>query len=119
MPLGDEAMLPLVNVVLLLLVFFMVAGSLRPPEAFLLDPPRATGEAVPPREPVRVSLAADGRLALGGQAMSRAELLDTLPAGAAVLLRADAGAEAAVALALARAMERAGAGPIDLVVLAP
>lgn len=118
-PLGDEAMLPLVNVVLLLLVFFMVAGSLRPPEAFPLDPARAEGEAIDPRGPLRVSLAADGRIALDGQEITRGALMGRLTPDATVLLRADASATASAALGLARSLQAAGAGRVDLLVLAP
>jgi biopolymer transport protein ExbD len=117
--LGDEAMLPLVNVVLLLLVFFMVAGSLRPPEAFPLDPARAEGEAVGSAGPLRVSLSADGRVALGGRSLTRDALMAQVTPGAAVLLRADAGAAASAALGLARGLQEAGAGRVDLLVLAP
>ena len=40
--LDDERLLPLINVVFLLLVYFMLAGALSSPAAFRVDPPKSS-----------------------------------------------------------------------------
>lgn len=115
----DDAMLPLINVVLLLLVFFLVAGTLRPPQSLPVTPPTADGLAPEQTGLVRVALAADGTVSLDGAVLDREALLRAMAPGGAVALSADATADAAEALALARALREAGADRVSLVVLAP
>ena len=69
---------PLINIVFLLLIFFMLAGALTRPDPFRLEPPATEHgqEADPPRRVV--AIAADGRLAIDGQRVSEAELRRTL-----------------------------------------
>lgn len=65
-PGSDDHLIPLINVVFLMLIFFMVAGSIVAPTPFPVTPPTATaapkGDAAGPA----LVLAADGRLALDG-----------------------------------------------------
>ena len=70
----DDRILPLINVVFLLLIFFMVAGRLAASDPFAIEPPASGSEgAAEPRDLV-VLLGADGRLALDGQEMAKAAL---------------------------------------------
>jgi len=72
---GDASVLPLINVVFLLLVFFMVAGRLSGGDPFEVTPPESGTEGPAATAPMRVLLAADGRLALGTwQGVALAEL---------------------------------------------
>ena len=63
-----ENVVPLINVVFLLLIFFMLTATLRPPESIEVELPAlaATARTEPEEWPV-VLLGADGRLALDGE----------------------------------------------------
>jgi biopolymer transport protein ExbD len=74
----DERVLPLINVVFLLLIFFMLAGALAPADPFRVDPPLSRSEAPPPAEPLTLLIGADGELALDGEPLDEAGLLDRL-----------------------------------------
>jgi len=74
----EERILPLINVVFLLLIFFMLAGSLSITEPFAVSPPESASEGRPEPETRRLLLAADGRLALDGAVMEETEILRTL-----------------------------------------
>jgi biopolymer transport protein ExbD len=73
-PQREENLIPMINIVFLLLIFFMLAGRLLPPEALPVEPPRASGDnaAEPPRW--LLLIAADGRLALADQVFPLAQL---------------------------------------------
>lgn len=96
---SEENVLPLINIVFLLLIFFMIAGALSVSAPFPLDPPatRAAAETDPPRD--GIAIAADGRLAFGGQRLELTALAerarswrnDAAP-GDVLAVRADAGA---------------------------
>lgn len=60
----EENMIPLINIVFLLLIFFMLAGTLAAPDLFRVEPPQSSATAVPGEEAVVLMLAEDGRLAL-------------------------------------------------------
>jgi biopolymer transport protein ExbD len=122
-PTGDrrrlEPVLPMVNLVFLLLIFFLLAAVIapRPPEP--VDPPRA---AAPQRlEPasLRVSLGPDGTLAYGALrgpaalAALAAELAAAPDQG--IALHADRRAPAARAAAVLSDLSRPGRGPVWLV----
>jgi biopolymer transport protein ExbD len=77
---------PLIDVVFLLLLFFLLAGTPSPPEAFSIDPPRSEGAQAAESHTVLVLLTADGQLAVDERKVTRAEL-------AAVVAERLAGAE--------------------------
>ena len=96
-----ETVLPMINVVFLLLIFFLMTASIEPSPPFPIDPPRAGGE-VAQAAPRVLWVSASGELA---SISARGE--DALAALAAepgpVLLRADAALPAAdLAVLLAR-----------------
>ncbi|NCA72019.1 MAG: biopolymer transporter ExbD [Sphingobacteriia bacterium] len=71
---GDDHLIPLINVVFLLLIFFMIAGQLMSTELFQVRPPIASyGDAAAPERLVLL-VSADGRLALDGEALSAEDL---------------------------------------------
>lgn len=114
-----EPVLPMVNLVFLLLIFFLMAAVLAPRPPLPVAAPAAAG--VMPFQParLRLSLTADGALAYrevtGAAAMARLARDLAGPAPAEVALHADRGAPArAVARAL-RDLAAAGAGPVLLV----
>ncbi|MGR3541377.1 MAG: biopolymer transporter ExbD [Hasllibacter sp.] len=103
--------LPMINVVFLLLVFFLIAATLAPPAPLAVEPP--TAEGTPARPGATLHLSADGTAALGD--LRGEEAIAAAIAAGPVTLRADAAAEArAVAGLLARIA--AGGGTPTLVV---
>ncbi|TVQ92883.1 MAG: biopolymer transporter ExbD [Chromatiaceae bacterium] len=90
-PRSEDHLIPLINVVFLMLIFFMVAGQLGVPDPFEVAPPTARDDAALLPAPVELLLAADGRLALAGELVSGDRLEDALlRAGvAAAALEAD------------------------------
>jgi biopolymer transport protein ExbD len=70
----DDALVPLINVVFLMLIFFMIAGRITTPDALPVEPPTsAQGQPLPP-EPVVLLMDAEGNLAWDGEVISLPEL---------------------------------------------
>lgn len=118
---ADEPVIPLVNIVLLLLVFFLLTGTLATPEPLPVTPP-VSAQGLPEGErPLTVWIGADGRPALRDGPLDPDALVARLAArlaGAAeteVALIADAEAETAAVVALAARLRRAGAAPLTLI----
>lgn len=112
-----ENVVPLINVVFLLLIFFMLTATLRPAEPVEVMLPSA--EASTPRdEDERPVLALDdaGRLALDGRMVDLAAL-SALPmeTGPRLELRADARVPARVLLPVLEALGRAGVTDVEVV----
>ena len=91
--------LPMINVVFLLLVFFLIAATIAPPAPLPVEPP--VGEGAPAAPGAALHVSAGGEAAFG-DLRGEAALAAALAAGP-VSVRADARAEArAVAALLAR-----------------
>jgi biopolymer transport protein ExbD len=111
---------PLVDVVFLLLVFFILTSSFLPP-ALPLDLPGTANEEVAPAEPIVVSLDADGVIAINGEIISRERFATTIKEalveydGAAVHFRGDRAAEYGWFLQLMDEARQAGAQRLHLV----
>ena len=97
----NENILPLINVVLLLLFFFMVAGTLKVSELFLVKVPVATVDPAK-SETLTVIMNSNGEFAIGSSAYSGINLThhlkaykDKHPKRTSVILKADAEATAA------------------------
>lgn len=122
---SEERILPLINVVFLLLIFFMLAGRLTESAPFQVTPPRSAEAAAPqasteqPRE-ATLLLAADGRLSLDAvlveQAALRSAMAERLAGnpGIAVRLKADGAAEATAVVAVMEALRDAGVARVQL-----
>lgn len=116
----DEAILPLINIVFLLLIFFLVAGRLASGEPFRVEPPLADLEGAEGRKPPLILVGPQGELALDGETMDEPGLLAALTAlgreaeTLEVRLKPDAAAEAAAIAALLQSMKEAG---VDRVLL--
>lgn len=64
---SDEGVVPLINVVFLLLIFFLIAGTMTPPSPLELDPV-TTQESPASRSPsATLFVSADGRMAYRGE----------------------------------------------------
>lgn len=112
-----ESIVPMINVVFLLLIFFLMTSRLAQPDPFEVNPPKAALDHQPEAE---ATLYADktGRLSYEGQEGEAAiAQLRSLAAGDARLqLRADAELEATKAAQLLRSLAAAGFASVELVV---
>ena len=119
----DERILPLINVVFLLLIFFMLAGTLAALDPFEIAPPRSSSEGLDETREILVLVGADGRLALDGELVTEgafgAALTERLEGfeetdGARVRLKADGQAEATRVVAVMEQLREVG---VDRVIL--
>ncbi len=111
----------LVDVVFLLLVFFLLAGTLRMAAPFDVTEPEGGGPRITGDARATIWLAADGRLALDDRPIELAELVARLSADdaatvAGVELRADESARARDLLPLLEQLRDAGIDEVELVV---
>ncbi|KAA5604085.1 biopolymer transporter ExbD [Roseospira marina] len=110
----DERILPLINVVFLLLIFFMLAGTLSAMDPFEITPPRSASSGEDNPRDIVVLVGADGRLALDGTPVAEADFEAALAAqlteseGARVRLKADGHADATHVVALMERLRAAG-----------
>ncbi|MDX5334249.1 MAG: biopolymer transporter ExbD [Gammaproteobacteria bacterium] len=117
----DERILPLINIVFLLLIFFMIAGSIQQAEPFAIQPPEADAPETTERLIV-IHLGADGRLAVGAQETEAESLGTTLQNATGdvperVQVKADAQVEAATLVSLMGSLREAGVQRIQLLTL--
>ena len=114
---SEERTLPLVNVVFLLLIFFMLSGQLAAVDPFQTVPPQSASEGqTPPRQFV-VHLGADGRLAVDGEIMNEIALGRVLAqhgGSPAVRLKADGRVDAVRTVAVMEVLRSAGIEKVDL-----
>ena len=61
---------PLIDVIFVVLIFFMLAGRLATPDAFNITPPSSSSDGTPESRQVLVLLGADGRLGFEGEVVS-------------------------------------------------
>lgn len=73
-----EPVLPLINVVFLLLIFFMVAGRLAPGLPADVMPPKSTVASGDSNQPIRLVVNRDGRLFWHDEPMALADMPDRL-----------------------------------------
>lgn len=118
---SDDRILPLINVVFLLLIFFMLAGRLSVTDPFPVEPPESASQGLLQDAPIVVYLAADGRTALGEQILSREQLaagvrerLDGV-SDVSVQLKADARAETLDVVELMGLLREAGVDKLKLI----
>ncbi len=122
----DENLLPMINVVFLLLIFFLISAKMTPPEPFEVTPPSAHTEAEAEGE-FTLYLAADGRLGfldatgdealqmLGAAQTGYCGLADCEAAKPRLTLRADTALPAAELAALLPKIAALGFAQIELV----
>jgi biopolymer transport protein ExbD len=122
----DDHLIPLINVIFLMLIFFMIVGQIRPADALRVEPPESQQEqAAADTEPDLV-LAADGRLALGDRVLAREALPAALRDGQAaagtapapLTLKADAAVPAAVLRETLALLAAAGIMEVRLLTIA-
>jgi len=117
---NEERILPLVNVVFLLLIFFMLAGRIAASDPFEVEPPRSGSEGTAELQELVVLVAADGRLAFNGEVIAESALQEAVSrslsrsSGSPVRLKADSAAEATAVVAVMETLREAGVERLEL-----
>tara|TARA_R110002167_G_scaffold346596_2_gene557341 strand:+ start:53882 stop:54265 length:384 start_codon:yes stop_codon:yes gene_type:complete len=114
-----DSIVPMINVVFLLLIFFMMTARITQPAPFDVTPPKAQSEQEP-QDAATLYVAADGQLGLDGQSGDTVwDALALLPDGAPLTLRADAALPARDLSRILARLADAGITAVDLVVARP
>lgn len=118
----DEKIIPMINIIFLLLMFFLIVGNISELVREDVVPPRSTSAGVAVAAPAEWILARDGAIILGEQEMNLDDVFawlatpgNSLPSR--VLLRVDGGATSAMLLPLMDAMRDYGVKKIALVTI--
>ncbi len=118
---GGINLVPLINIVFLLLIFFMLSSTLVTPDRFSVDLPESVEAQSKESQPIAVLIAADGGLAVNNESLDLGDLEPVLsrlladdPA-AGILVKADA---AATTADVVNVLRRARAAGIERVALA-
>ncbi|MEM9495830.1 MAG: biopolymer transporter ExbD [Pseudomonadota bacterium] len=113
---------PLIDVVFILLVFFMLAGAIERPETIVVTPPTSQSALSSDVEDVVILVGKDGAVAFQGRGMSSdSELVRTATVwfaarpDSSIQLKADAEAEAARVIEVMELLREAGAQYLVLV----
>ncbi len=120
---SEDGILPLINVVFLLLVFFMLAGQFVTQGPFPLEPTQSVSETEAGEREVEILIGRDGRVAVGDTVVTLADLpaeLDRLmPAdrSSTVWVKADANASAGGLLDVIDAARAAGVQEVRLLTI--
>lgn len=122
---NDEGrVLPLINMVFLLLIFFMLAGK-PAAEQMKIEPPLSTSQDPSSPQAVTLSMDAQGRLFLNAEMVSRDNLQlalarypDAGSMDAPLVLRASTAAEAAEVVAVMSRLRDAGIEQLQLLTIA-
>jgi len=117
----DESILPLINIVFLLLIFFMVAGQLSAIDPFEVEPVESAVDGQPGPDEFMVIVGTEGRLAvnqdetdLEGMAALVREHVGRHGEAARVRVKADGRAEAVEVVGVLEHLREAGIDRIDL-----
>ena len=119
----EERILPLINIVFLLLIFFMLAGRVTGSDPFRIEPPRSVSETDARAREMLVQIGAGGRVALDGEVMEPAAVGAAVTervsddATVAVLVKADGRTEARRVVAMMEILRDAGVQRLKLLTL--
>ena len=129
-----ESIVPMINVVFLLLVFFLMTAQIAPPDPFDLSPPEMAQDGPPPEGEFTLHLGARGELAYRGMVLDQEAALNALRAAKAtycaaqgcdeasalppLVLRADAAVPGARLAALMPRLGALGFAEVQLVTVA-
>ena len=111
---------PLIDVIFVVLIFFMLAGRLAAPDAFVINPPDSTSDRQPEPRQIVLLLAADGRVAVDNEIVEDAALGSLVAehleenGSSPVQLKADGQSDAHRVVAVMRLLESAGVQRLTL-----
>ncbi|MBR9901527.1 MAG: biopolymer transporter ExbD [Rhodospirillales bacterium] len=113
----QEPMLPLINIVFLLLIFFMIAGSLQKLGPFEVDPPASQTAEVRPENTIVLWFSNTGEIGIDDLTGGLDRLSSMLPAdyiGRPVEIRADREVEGARVVSLLARLQELGIEKVQL-----
>lgn len=122
---GAIDLVPLINIVFLLLIFFMLTSTLATPDAFDVALPESRQGRAGTSQPIVVLIGGDGTLALNNEPVSLSGLEPGLAAARALspaaplLVKADAAATTADVAAVLRRARAAGVERVGLATAPP
>ena len=117
----DDRIMPLINIVFLLLIFFLVAGAIREVEPVEVDPPRSLVEAESVTDALTIYVASDGRIALGATMLDRDAFDLAIAAAVAadpdqpIRIVADRDVEAVKVISILETLRASGSSRVKLV----
>ncbi len=121
---GEDRVLPMINVVFLLLIFFMLAGGFTMKDPFELKPPQSISEAADDPDLMIVQFGQNGEVAIDGEIVTLDDLdrliearLSTDPPDG-VRIKAHGAASAPAVIALFTRLGDAGIDDLRLVTVA-
>lgn len=116
----DQRILPLINVVFLLLIFFMVAGQLSKTDPISIDPPQSDSDTELSDRVTQVLIAADGHLVVDDADVTEPAIAAAVRAGierlkrTEVHIKADGTVDAAEVIRIMQQVKDGGALTIKL-----
>ncbi|WP_044826660.1 biopolymer transporter ExbD [Thalassospira sp. HJ] len=113
----QEPMLPLINIVFLLLIFFMIAGSLQKLGPFEVDPPASQTAEGQPEDTIVLWFGSNGEIGIDDLTGGLDRLSSMLPAdyiGRPVEIRADREVEGAKVVTLLARLQELGIDKVQL-----
>ena len=119
----DERILPLINVVFLLLLFFMLAGKLAVTDPVEVTPPRSASEGTIDTREWVIAVGANGDLAFDGERIDRASLEETVAerliggTDLQVWLKADSETDSVRVIAIMESLREAGVERLKLLTI--
>jgi biopolymer transport protein ExbD len=120
---SEANLIPLINIVFLLLIFFMLAGRLAPTELIALEPPRSDSPRGAQVTTLMVLVDQRGQISLEGEPLDNETLAERIALDFAngpqpLQIKADAALDAMQLLDLLERLRAAGAEELDLLTLA-
>ena len=116
----DERILPLINVVFLLLIFFMLAGKIAAGDPIPAEPPRSASEAASGARELVIVMGADGRIAFDGAVIERSAIGTAVATSLGgdeppqIWLKADSDADSVEVVAVMETLREAGVERLKL-----
>jgi biopolymer transport protein ExbD len=116
----QENIIPLINVVFLLLIFFLLAGTIAEPDLWPVDLPTAEELEAAPDEQAQLLLTAEWEIAFQDEPVARDDLGAVIAAylrdggDPVVQVKADGRAEAGALLPVLEVLRRVGVQELDL-----
>ncbi|MGE0861017.1 MAG: ExbD/TolR family protein [Gammaproteobacteria bacterium] len=113
----DDQLIPLINIIFLLLVFFLVAGQIAPQQEVEVEPPTSRSSSDLPQEARRLVLTRDGQLRLDDRPLAAADLASVLGPSSSeppITLAADHEVRAAALAPVLAALRQAGFSRVTL-----
>lgn len=77
-PAQDDNLIPLINIVFLMLIFFMVAGQISASDPIKVQPPGSVSEQQSEVEPLTIVVSVEGELAVGQQRVAEQNLMEVI-----------------------------------------